>query len=99
MAWQSIHRVEANSLVHKPSNQEKGMFVNQGILKAFVNRVLRELHQDYESTYSVYAERLATLTAVIGEFHVSRLVLLFGRCYSPYAHASLKKNKQSVVLL
>ena len=46
------------------------MFVNAASHKAFVSRTLRELHEHYRSTYSNYAERLGTLTMIMGEFNV-----------------------------
>ncbi|KAH7705673.1 hypothetical protein AAVH_27113 [Aphelenchoides avenae] len=38
-------------------------------MQRFVCQVLRELHEHYQSTYLDYAERLATLTSILGQFH------------------------------
>lgn len=48
------------------------MFADEQRYNWFVKQVLRELHDHYASTYWSYAERLATLTDILGEFHVSK---------------------------
>ncbi|KAH7710929.1 hypothetical protein AAVH_21763, partial [Aphelenchoides avenae] len=48
---------------------EKDLFADENRLKEFVDKLLKELHEHYKSTYWNYAERLATLMMVIGEFH------------------------------
>ncbi|KAH7707477.1 hypothetical protein AAVH_25298 [Aphelenchoides avenae] len=52
---------------------EKDMFVNAASHRSFISRTLRELHEHYQSTYSNYAERLGTLTMIMGEFN--RLII------------------------
>lgn len=53
------------------NSSEKDLFADANRLKAFVDMLLKELHEHYKSTYWNYAERLATLMIVVGEFHVS----------------------------
>ncbi|KAH7715701.1 hypothetical protein AAVH_16881, partial [Aphelenchoides avenae] len=48
---------------------ERMFFLNEGARSSFINRVLRELHDHHKSTYSSYAERLATLLSILGDFH------------------------------
>lgn len=48
---------------------EKDLFADANRLKAFVDMLVKELHEHYKSTYWNYAERLATLMIVVGEFH------------------------------
>ncbi|KAH7715231.1 early growth response protein 1-like protein [Aphelenchoides avenae] len=50
---------------------EKDVFADEQRYNWFVKQVLRELHDHYASTYWSYAERLATLTDILGEFHVT----------------------------
>ncbi|KAH7723359.1 hypothetical protein AAVH_09075 [Aphelenchoides avenae] len=49
--------------------KEKDLFADQFAVQRFVGQVLRELHKHYQSTYLDYAERLATLTSILGQFH------------------------------
>lgn len=53
-----------------PSGLEKELFVDASLVKSLVNKVLRELHEHYKNTYWSFAERFATLTTLLGEFHV-----------------------------
>lgn len=59
------------STIFSTGFSEKDLFADENRLKEFVDKLLKELHEHYKSTYWNYAERLATLMMVIGEFHVS----------------------------
>lgn len=67
----STSRGTTNALIESIRSLEKDVFADTQRYHRFVNQVLRELHDHYKSTYWSYAERLATLTDILGEFHVS----------------------------
>ncbi|KAH7714631.1 hypothetical protein AAVH_18023 [Aphelenchoides avenae] len=53
------------------AHYEREIFIDDIVRKEFVDRVLRELHRHYKSTYLSFAERLGTLMSILGEFHAA----------------------------
>ncbi|KAH7716407.1 hypothetical protein AAVH_16132 [Aphelenchoides avenae] len=51
------------------AHYERDLFLDGSTLNHFVGNVLRDLHKHYKTTYFDYAERLATLTGILGDFH------------------------------